>query len=158
MSGNRLAGDDGNRGADDERVAARLTDQVLVQRLEDFRDETGESKSEVLRAALDEYLPDPNSQHDHPEPEDPTLAKAYNILRARYDGYVMRSTAAAALAEQLSFEGGKDEVWKQILVPLKRNGWLATSMDAEFQHSYVKTIVPQRATVSGSQGVAPADD
>jgi len=159
MSGNRLAGDDGNRGADDERVAARLTDQQLVQRLEDYRDETGESKSEVVRNALDEYLPDPNAESGHPEPDDPTLAKAYNVLRSRHEGWVMRQTAESVIAQEIGRTGlDAGAVWKEILKPLNKQGWISTTTDSQFQNTYVKAIVPQQAAVSASQEVAPADD
>ena len=158
MSGNRLAGDDGNRGADDERVAARLDDD-LAERWRAYTEQSDESKSAAVRNALDDYLPDPNAETGHPEPDDAVLAKAYNALRSRHEGYVMRQSAESVIAQELGRAGlGSDAVWKEVLKPLSKQGWVSTTTDSHFSYTYVKAVVPQQVAASGSQEVAPADD
>lgn len=80
MSGNRLGGDEeGNdRHKTEFRAAARLNGE-LADRLEHYCDQNGETKSDVVREALDEFLP----MWDLPDyvvPKDPDLADVYRTL------------------------------------------------------------------------------
>ena len=80
VSGNRLAGDEeGNdRHKTEFRAAARLNGE-LADRLEHYCEQNGETKSDVVREALDEFLP----MWDLPDyvvPKDPDLADAYRTL------------------------------------------------------------------------------
>lgn len=80
MSGNRLPGDEeGNdRHKTEFRAAARLNGE-LADRLEHYCEQNGETKSDVVREALDEFLP----MWDLPDyvvPKDPDLADAYRTL------------------------------------------------------------------------------
>jgi len=153
----RLPGDDGDRHRDAERVQARLTDDDLAARFREYVDAQDANKSDVLRDALDEFLPDPDGNDRGPEPDDPLLARTHRLIRRRYDGYVMRDTVGPMLAQELGNDGvDKTNVWPQVLDPLRRKGWLSTTMDAEHQTTYVKAVVPKTAVTS--TGVAPADD
>jgi predicted transcriptional regulator len=83
MSGSRLPGDSesNDRHKGGEQAAARLDDD-LSERLNDYADANGETKSDIIREALDEFLP----QQDLPEfvvPKDPELAEAYRTLARR---------------------------------------------------------------------------
>jgi predicted DNA-binding protein len=83
VSGSRLPGDSesNDRHKSDERAAARLSDG-LAERLESYCEDNGETRSDVVRTALDDYLP----AVEGPEfvvPKDPELAEAYRVLARR---------------------------------------------------------------------------
>jgi len=152
----RLPGDDGDRHGESERVQARLKDDDLAARFREYVDVEGANKSDVLREALDQFLPDPDSGEQLPTPDDPLLARAHRLIRQRYDGYVMRDTVGPMLAQELGAGVDKSNVWPQVLVPLRRKGWLSSTMDAEHRTTYVKATIPQTAVATPE--VAPADD
>lgn len=106
MSGARLPGDtDANdrHEAEKERFMARIGGE-LRDRAEHAVEEEHGSKADLVRAALDDYLPD---YHEGPRirpPEDEELRTAFETLQrlARHrDGTVREDAAASALAQEL---------------------------------------------------------
>lgn len=83
MSGSRLPGDSesNDRHKGGEQAAARL-DEDLSERLDAYADANGETKSDIIREALDEFLPQKNLP-DFVVPKDPELAEAYRTLARR---------------------------------------------------------------------------
>jgi len=123
MSGNRLAGDPGPNARHDstERAEARLPGP-LADRLEKYVDEHGDNKSEVVRDALDEFLP----AREGPEyvvPKDPELADAYKQL-ARSDGKRVLTVKKAVniLARTTHTNTPKDLIRSDVLQPLDECG------------------------------------
>ena len=80
MAGNRLPGDheSADRHTSDLRAETRLSDS-LAERFEAYRDDHGVSEAQLLRDALDDYLPSSETS-EFVVPTDPELRDAYTTL------------------------------------------------------------------------------
>jgi hypothetical protein len=124
-SGSRLPGDSkGNdRHKAEERAEARLSG-TLAERFTDYLDTHGAAKSEVVRNALDEYLPD-NDHTSYIAPQDPKLSKAYLALACEEKRILSIEEAKDELSESTFPSTGKEVIEDGILRPLGDTAFLA---------------------------------
>lgn len=127
MSGNRLAGDHEGKDRHDDgdlRVEARLDNddnRNLKARAERALNAEHDSKADLVRAALHDYLPDEDTTSGPrvKRPDDDRLANAFDTLQrladAR-DGWVVENQAVSVLAQQTGDPG--DVVRETIIRPL----------------------------------------
>jgi Arc/MetJ-type ribon-helix-helix transcriptional regulator len=103
-------------------LRARCSDDLL-ERVEDFADEHELSKSDVIRTAVREYLPN----DDIIGPQSQQLREVYLWLLHRSNDQ-NRITGKMALNELSQTLSMKEEFVKSSrLVPLERNGWIRAS-------------------------------
>ncbi|MFC6938925.1 ribbon-helix-helix domain-containing protein [Salinirubellus sp. GCM10025818] len=116
-------------------------DEELMEQLDTLSDSTGVTKTEVVRAAVKERLPERMSE-DHSVPSDENLRETYLWLleNSRPDGTI---EAALAKNELAQFHGKSEELVKKTrLRPLQRRGW--TSVRNATIKVHEETGRPQR--------------
>ncbi|MBO4248881.1 hypothetical protein IL252_13740 [Halomicrobium sp. IBSBa] len=120
--GSRLPGDSeaNDRHRTEERAEARLGDE-LGRRLAIYLDEHGEKKSEVLREALDEYLPS-SERSRFVLPKDPDLADAYVELAGEERRVIPVEAAKDIICRESHPNKKKVLVKSEILDPLDGSG------------------------------------
>lgn len=126
MSGNRLAGDDGSesRSKADERAETRLSG-TLLQRFETFRDDHGVSEAQLLRDALDDYLPEAETS-EYVVPRDPDLRDAYTTLASPdKKRYLSVEKVENILTSTSHPNTPKDLIREDVIEPLDDGGLLA---------------------------------
>lgn len=120
-----------SRDDDRSKLSVRCSDDLKV-RLGAFADEHGKAQSEVVRNALDSYLP----SDDVTGPEDPNLRETWRWLRDRADdqGHINAQAAVSELAQSL---GMKEKFVKSSrLKPLERRAWIYPN------YTYIKVVEP----------------
>ncbi|WP_353634618.1 hypothetical protein ABSL23_02365 [Halobacterium sp. NMX12-1] len=125
MSGNRLAGDDGSesRSKADERAETRLSG-TLLQRFETFRDDHGVSEAQLLRDALDDYLPEAETS-EYVVPRDPDLRDAYTTLASPDKKRYMSVEKVENILTSTSHPNTpKDLIREDVIEPLDDGGLL----------------------------------
>lgn len=125
MSGTRLPGDSEakDRHKSDLRAETRLSGD-LGARFEEFMYAHDASKSEVLREALDEFLPS-LANSEYVLPCDPDLKDAYLALAGTDDKRVMPvSKAESILSQQTHPNEPKELIREDVLKPLDGTGLL----------------------------------
>jgi hypothetical protein len=111
MSGSRLPGD--SAGSDrhspgKKRLETRVgTDQNLRERVENALPRH-DSEADLVRAALDEYLPD--DEVEYVLPSDPELAKAYRGLAEKHERKMDMDDAVSSLCEDTFPSTSKETV------------------------------------------------
>ena len=124
-SGSRLPGDSesNDRHKSEERAEARLSG-ALAERFTTYIDSNGAAKSEVVRAALDEFLPD--AEHtSYIAPQDPKLSKAYLALACEEKRILSIEEAKDELSESTFPSTGKEVIEDGILRPLGDTPFIA---------------------------------
>jgi predicted DNA-binding protein len=123
VSGSRLPGDsdENDRHKEDERAAARIS-AGLAERLDAYCANNGETQSDVVREALDEFLPK-QELPDFVVPKDPELADAYKQLARHGQKRVCTvQKAVDILAKTTHTNTPKALIRDDILVPLEDGG------------------------------------
>jgi hypothetical protein len=121
-SGSRLPGDSEqtDRHRSEERAEARLSGD-LADRFTDYVDAHAESKSEVVRGALDDFLP--ASEHSqYVLPSDPDLADAYRALAGDESRTVTVDVAEDILCRESHPNTPKELIRSEVLDPLRETG------------------------------------
>ncbi|KAA9399665.1 hypothetical protein [Haloarcula sp. CBA1129] len=124
-SGSRLPGDyeSNDRHKAEERAEARLSG-TLAERFTSHVDAHGAAKSEVVRNALDEYLPD--AEHTpYLAPQDPKLSKAYLALACEEKRIISIEEAKDELSESTFPSTGKEVIEDGVLRPLGDTPFMA---------------------------------
>ncbi len=114
-SGSRLPGDSesNDRHKTEERAEARLSG-TLSARFTDYVESHGVTKSDVLRAALDEYLP-ASEGSEYVLPQDPDLADAYLALAGDEKRVMSVEKAETVLCEETHPNTPKSLIWEEVL-------------------------------------------
>jgi len=126
-SGSRLPGDSesNDRHKTDERAEARLSG-TLAERFTSYVDSHGVAKSEVVREALDEYLPDSEGSQ-YVLPEDPMLADAYLALAGDQKRVMSVEKATTVLCQETHPNTPKKLIREEVLEPLAETPFLTVS-------------------------------
>lgn len=109
------------------RIEARLS-QRMEERVDDYSDQEGVTKSEIVRAALDDYLPDSDAGHDGPRirpPSTPELQHTLGVLQRlarNNDGTVPKEAAMQELAQKHSRD--KRTCDSTLIQPLINEGYV----------------------------------
>lgn len=125
MSGSRLPGDSDtkDRHTDDMRAETRLSGD-LAARFQEFMDAHNASKSEVLRDALDDFLP-ASANSEYVLPRDRELKDAYLALANDDEKRVMSVTKAEnILSKQTHPNEPKELIREDVLGELDGSGLL----------------------------------
>jgi len=124
-SGSRLPGDTENtdRHKSEERAEARLSGD-LAARFTDYLDAHGEAKSEVVREALDEYLP-ASERSQYVLPSDPELADAYLALAGEEPRTLSVNMAEDILSRESHPNTPKELIRSEVLDPLAASGLIS---------------------------------
>jgi len=120
--GSRLPGDsDSNdRHRDEERADARLSGD-LADRFIDYLEAHGMQKSEVIRNALDEFLP-ASERSQFVLPRDPELADAYLALAGEEKRVFSVDQAENILCRESHPNTPKEIIRIEVLEPLDSSG------------------------------------
>jgi len=120
--GSRLPGDSesNDRHRDEERAEARLSGD-LAARFTDYVDAHGLSKSEVVRSALDEFLP-ASERSQFVLPSDPELADAYLALAGDETRKFSVEQAENILCRESHPNTPKEVIRDEVLDPLAASG------------------------------------
>lgn len=118
----------GGQHFEDLRLEARV-DGDLADRAQAYLDATGDAKAELVRDALDEYLPDSDSGEGPriKPPATDALQTALNILQQLAEpngGTVPRDVALSELAQQ--FGRSSDACLSTFVSPLEDAGYVKT--------------------------------
>ncbi|QLH83363.1 hypothetical protein [Halosimplex pelagicum] len=121
-SGSRLPGDSeaNDRHRSEERAEARLSGD-LADRLSDYVDAHGEAKAEVVRNALDEFLP-ASERSQYVLPSDPELADAYLALAGDESRKVTVEVAEDIFSRESHPNTPKELIRSEVLDPLAETG------------------------------------
>jgi hypothetical protein len=124
-SGSRLPGDTENadRHKSEERAEARLSGD-LAARFTDYLDAHGEAKSEVVREALDEFLP-ASERSQYVLPRDPELADAYLALAGEEARTLSVNMAEDILSRESHPNTPKELIRSEVLDPLAASGLIS---------------------------------
>ncbi|WP_459194700.1 hypothetical protein [Halosimplex sp. J119] len=122
--GSRLPGDSesNDRHRDEERAEARLSGE-LAARFNDYLEAHGLQKSEVVRDALDDYLP-ASERSQYVLPRDPELADAYLALAGDESRVFSVEQAESIICRQSHPNTPKEVVRDEVLDPLVDCGLL----------------------------------
>jgi len=125
--GSRLPGDDEqtDRHRNEERAEARLSGD-LAARFADYIDAHGANKSDVVRSALDEYLPDSEGSQ-YALPQDPTLADAYLALAGDEKRVMSVDKAESVLCQETHPNTPKGLIREEVLEPLAETPFMTVS-------------------------------
>jgi len=125
--GSRLPGDDeqNDRHRSEERAEARLSGD-LAARFADHVNSHGVTKSDVVRAALDEYLPDAEGSR-YVLPQDPGLADAYLALAGEEKRVMSVEKAQSVLCQETHPNTAKDLLREEVLEPLAETPFMTVS-------------------------------
>ncbi|WP_436924972.1 hypothetical protein [Halosimplex amylolyticum] len=120
--GSRLPGDSesNDRHRDEERAEARLSGE-LAARFTDYIDAHGLTKSDVVREALDEFLP-ASERSQYVLPRDPGLADAYLALAGEEKRVLSVDQAENILCRESHPNTPKEVIRDEVLDPLKDSG------------------------------------
>ncbi|MFU1780702.1 hypothetical protein ACM16X_04910 [Haloarcula japonica] len=120
--GNRLPGDSesADRHKSEERAEARLSGE-LAARFTDYVEAHGLAKSEVVREALDEYLP-ASERSQYILPRDPKLADAYLALAGDEKRLLSVERVESILCETSHPNTPKKLIKEDVLEPLESTG------------------------------------
>jgi len=123
--GSRLPDDSesNDRHRTEERAEGRLGDE-LGRRFASFVDEHGEHKSDVVREALDEFLPS-SERSRYVLPRDPELADAYVALAGDERRKIAVDVAEDILCRESHPNTPKELVRQEVLEPLTETGLIA---------------------------------
>lgn len=123
--GSRLPGDSeaNDRHRIEERAETRLGGE-LGRRLAIYLDEHGEKKSDVLREALDEFLPS-SERSRYVLPRDPDLADGYVALAGDERRTMSVDAAKDILCRESHPNTPKEIVVDEVLEPLTETGLVA---------------------------------
>jgi len=123
--GSRLPGDSGSndRHRDEERAEARLSGD-LAARFDDYLGAHGESKSDVIRDALDEYLP-ASERSQYVLPRDPELADAYLAMAGDEKRVFSVDQAESIICRESHPNTAKEVIRSEVLDPLDTSGLLS---------------------------------
>jgi len=126
-SGSRLPGDSesNDRHKTQERAEARLSGS-LAERFTAYIDSHGTAKSEVVRNALDEYLPD-SEVSQYMLPEDPKMADAYLALAGDERRVMTVDKAESVLCAETHPNTPKKLIREEVLEPLADTPFLTVS-------------------------------
>lgn len=126
MSGTRLPGDSesNDRHKSTYRVEARIKSAELQERTEQYIENHGTNKSDLVRNALDEYLPDAE-QTPYVVPQDPKLSRAYLALACEEKRIISIEEAKDELSESAFPSTGKEVIEDGILRPLGDTPFIA---------------------------------
>ncbi|MBX0322481.1 hypothetical protein EGH21_05495 [Halomicroarcula sp. F13] len=126
-SGSRLPGDSesNDRHKSEERAEARLKG-TLSARFAEYVDSHDVAKSEVVRNALDEYLPDSEGSQ-YVLPEDPELADAYLALAGDEKRVMTVDKAKSVLCQETHPNTAKKLIREEVLEPLAETPFLTVS-------------------------------
>jgi len=124
MSGSRLPGDSdtNDRHKQTFRVDARLKDDELGHRAREYINDHGLTKTELVRKALDDFLP--TADQPYVVPQDPKLSKAYLSLACEEKRIISIEEAKDELSETFP-STGKEVIEDGILRPLGDTPFLA---------------------------------
>lgn len=122
--GSRLPGDSesNDRHRSEERAEARLSGELAV-RFTDYLEAHGMQKSEVIREALDEYLP-ASERSQYVLPADPDLADAYLALAGDEKRVLSVEQAENVLCRESHPNTPKELIRVEVLDPLDDSGLL----------------------------------
>lgn len=122
MSGSRLPGDSesADRHKSDTRAETRLSGD-LADRFTTYIDAHGADKSEVLRAALDEYLP-ASENSEYVLPRDPDLKDAYLALAGDEKRTMAAQQATDIISRTSHPNTPKELIPEDVLEPLAQSG------------------------------------
>jgi hypothetical protein len=125
--GSRLPGDSesDDRHRSEERAEARLSGD-LATRFTEYVDAHGLNKSDVIRSALDEYLP-ASENSKFVLPEDPDLADAYLALAGEEKRVLSVEQAESIVCRESHPNTPKEVIRPEVLQPLEDAGFLAAS-------------------------------
>ncbi|SEN04898.1 hypothetical protein SAMN05216388_1001244 [Halorientalis persicus] len=126
MSGTRLPGDSeaNDRHKSDLRAETRLSGD-LAARFEQFMESHDAQKSEVLREALDEFLPS-SANSEYVLPRNPELKDAYLALAGEDEKRVMPvSKAESILSQQTHPNEPLELIREDVIAELDGSGLLA---------------------------------
>lgn len=143
MAGNRLAGDDGERHESDARAETRLSGD-LAGRFETFQAESGVSDAQLLRDALDSYLPESDT-NPFVVPPEPELRDAYLALAGPEKRIMKVEQAKDRLSNTACPSKPKDLMKRDVLRPLDSMGFIGVA----FGRVAIKPLTPREE---------PADD
>ncbi|MFC7140041.1 hypothetical protein ACFQMA_09365 [Halosimplex aquaticum] len=120
--GSRLPGDseDTDRHRSEERAEARLSGD-LAARFSDYIDAHGAAKSDVVRDALDDFLPSAE-RSKYVLPADPDLADAYLALAGEEPRTVTVEVAEDILCRESHPNTPKELIRQEVLDPLAATG------------------------------------
>jgi len=123
--GSRLPGDSesNDRHRDEERAEARLSGE-LAARFTDYVDAHGLSKSDVLRSALNEFLP-ASERSQYVLPRDPELADAYLALAGDEKRVFSVEQAENIVCRDSHPNTKKEVIQDEILDPLTETGLIS---------------------------------
>jgi hypothetical protein len=123
----RLPGDDDttDRHQQEERAETRLSGD-LAHRFSEYVEAHGAQKSEVLRQALDEFLP-ASENSAYVLPRDPELADAYLTLAKGEKRVLSVDDAETILCNESHPNTPKDLIKDDVLKPLEESGLLGVA-------------------------------
>jgi predicted DNA-binding protein len=114
-----------DRHGSDARAETRLSGE-LAHRFDTYREESGAGKSEVLREALDEFLPE-SEVSKYLLPNDPELVEPYLTLAGDEKRNMSVERVESILAEQTHPNTSKELIRENVLKPLDNTGFLGIS-------------------------------
>lgn len=127
MSGSRLPGDheSADRHRTDSRAETRLSGD-LAERFESYIDAHGAKKSEVLRDALDDYLPS-SANSQYVLPKEPELRDAYLALAGDTKHVMSVESAVNILSKHTHPNDPKRTIREDVLKPLDGSGLISVT-------------------------------
>jgi predicted DNA-binding protein len=131
MSG-RIQGTEGDRHKVEDRAETRL-DENLGSRLADYRDANGMTKSEVVREALDEYLPTAE-ESEYVVPQDPKLRDAYLALAGDRKRRLNVPHVVSILSEESHPNTAKNLIKSEVLPALEEGGFIGVGFGTVAVH------------------------
>ncbi|WP_225334899.1 hypothetical protein [Halomicrobium urmianum] len=144
-SGSRLPGDSDatDRHRSEERAEARLSGE-LAARFTDYLDAHGEAKSDVVREALDEFLP-ASERSRYVLPRDPDLADAYLALAGEERRTLSVDVAEDILCRESHPNTPKELIREEVLGPLTDTGLVSI----EYGTVAIHPLTPRTEVMNG---------